>query len=233
MPYIEQFTPQERSLLDKHYATGLYTDEEWTRVIQRIFEDRNREGAIDRAIQNSLGSRMGREIAGIERAIRDPRIIGKTFQQYFDEMSAEPGIQATGVAKGLGNILWSTISAPAQVMDEIASGHVEKPLQTAVGALHFLPYLRAGAGIGALGTAKALPRVSQGLGTFATHPAVKWTSRGLEVADIVVAGEEAGIEALGEGLLEIPGTFGPRMADWLRNRRTSQQVGVESLLAAV
>ena len=224
MPYIDEFTPHERSLLDKHYSTGLYTDEEWARVIQRVFEDRKREGAIDRAIQNSVSSRIGREIAGIQRAVEDPRIIGKTFQQYFDEMSEEPGIHPMGVAKGVGNILLSTVGAPAQVMDEIASGHVERPLQTAVGALHFLPYLRAGAGIGALGTAKSLPRVSQSLGKFATHPAVKWTSRGLETADIVVAGEEAGIEALGEGLLEIPGTFGPRMADWLRNRRSTQQV---------
>jgi len=222
MPYIQEFTSQERNLLDKHYSTGLYTDEEWARIIQRIFEDRTREGAIDRAIENSVGSRVGRELAGIERSVRDPRIIGKTFQQYFDEMSEEPGIHATGVAKGLGNILWSTLASPAQILDEVTSGHVEKPLQTAVGALHFLPYLRAGAGIGAVSTAKSLPRVSQALGNFARHPAVAWTSRGLEAADIIVAGEEAGIEALGEGLLEIPGSLGPLVADAIRNRSTRQ-----------
>lgn len=82
-PYIEKFTPDERALLDKHWSTGLYTGEEWGKIILRIFRDPKREGAIERAFRNSLTDRFARDFADVGRAVRDPRIIGIKIKDFF------------------------------------------------------------------------------------------------------------------------------------------------------
>ena len=131
MPYIPEWAPEEKEKLDKHWNTGLYTEQEWGTIIQRIFEDDKRDGSIDRAFTNNLMSRIGRETAGICRAVEEPEIMLRTAQQFSEER---------GIFGGLGEIAASSFTAPGEILREIASGReIEGPLQSIVGLAQFLP----------------------------------------------------------------------------------------------
>ena len=240
MPYLAYDALTEEEKMHFQRIRSEYSEADVQKIYQRFQQDPSRDGAFDRAIRNSLGDKMTREVSEIGRAFREPRRIADATHEFFAGQSGDPGrISALDIGKGLGVIGWSSITAPGQILGQWASGEEsDTPIQDVVALGQFLPIGRGFAGMSALSARSAakgmlkrgvssaddLARVqqlgglSQKLGQFTQNPYVKWGSRGAEAADIIAAGDEAGIEAIGEGMVEIPGSLGR-----LANRPLSEQ----------
>ena len=74
-------------------------------------------------------------------------------------------------------------------------------------------------------TAHKFPNLARRLVDVVDQPGINWGSRAAETADTGVAGEEALISAIGEGMVEVPGTLGSFVA---KRRLQSYVAGAEN-----
>ena len=138
---------------------------------------------------------------------------GQVFQKYWEE---------EGIAKGLGKIALSTITAPIRGAQDVASGKwIDHPLQTGAALTAWTGVGRVGGRLVAGGAAAAGRKgAAAAVGRFGNNPVLGWSGRMSDAMDFSSAGEELFLELVGEGAFE-----GLGMGGNLARRGFSREAG--------
>ena len=139
------FTPQEKILMDQHLRDMEPQD------IHLLREDffleikhRGRQGALERALDNRFTQNLQRNAWALSGALEDPMMGIRRTGEFFDQH---------GVLGGIGQIAYSTATAPFQAAGQLISGEGlgRRPIETVANLIAFVPQTRlatAGAGAG-------------------------------------------------------------------------------------